>query len=70
LLDEITVRGKSQDPMLAAMGLAIRVEAVLALHVEEEWENLLGGPPAKTGRCDDCDQHWPCPTRRALEGEK
>ena len=40
--------------------LKARVEAVLALHVEH---------PAKTGRCNTCDLIWPCPTRRALEGE-
>ena len=49
--------------------LASRVEAVLALHVEDEWEDMLGGPPAKPGICGHCAKDWPCPTRRALEGE-
>jgi len=49
--------------------LKARVEAVLALHVEDEWEDMLGGPPAKPGICGHCAKDWPCPTRRALEGE-
>jgi hypothetical protein len=42
-----------------------RVEAVLALHKPIE------GHPIEhyDGRCICCSVQWPCPTRRALEGE-
>lgn len=46
-----------------------RVEKVLALHSEDVWENELG-PPHHTGRCGECDQVLPCPTRRLLDGEE
>ena len=43
LLDEVSIRGKSQDPMLAAMGIAIRVEAVLALKPMESDGSFAAG---------------------------
>ena len=48
---------------MAPQILASRVEAVLALHVE--WHSIDVEP-----QCDECGKPWPCPTRRALEGEK
>ena len=46
--------------------LAYRVEAVLALHVAAGIpEPFVPGPRY----CKGCGCEWPCPTRRALEGE-
>jgi len=46
--------------------LAARVEAVLALHVAAGIpEPFVPGPRY----CKGCGCAWPCPTRRALEGE-
>jgi len=44
--------------------LRTRVEAALALH----WHSGLGDGERRI--CQDCGQVLPCPTRRALEGEK
>ena len=38
----------------------LRIEAALALHKEQAW----------SGRCEVCDRAWPCPTVKALKGEK
>ncbi len=57
------------DAAIIGTNLAARVEKVLTFHIEEEWEDLLGGPPAKTGRCRECDHDWPCPTVRVLNGD-
>jgi hypothetical protein len=47
--------------------LEARVEAVLALHVAAGIpEPFVPGPRY----CRGCGCAWPCPTRRALEGEK
>ena len=40
--------------------LLARIEAALALHKEQAW----------SGRCEVCDRAWPCPTVKALKGEK
>ena len=46
--------------------LKARVEAVLALHVAAGIpEPFVPGPRY----CKGCGCAWPCPTRRALEGE-
>ena len=47
--------------------LASRVEAVLALHIEWWGYDTAEG---EQSRCHECEKPWPCPTRRALEGEK
>jgi hypothetical protein len=44
-------------------GLAVRVQAVLALHVE--WHSIDVEP-----QCDECYRPWPCPTVRMLNGEE
>jgi len=51
--------------------LASRVEAALALHVGRERQVVLRkGPAVWQTLCEECGKPWPCPTRRALEGEK
>jgi len=49
------------------MALHLRVEAVLALHHETEIGEGYSWQTTKV--CAECDSEWPCPTRRALEGE-
>ena len=53
--------------------LVRRVEAVLALHVHTRSRAGWANPPRAAGLleyCAYCLTRWPCPTRRALEGEK
>ena len=45
-----------------------RIEAALALHYEVHDE--IGLPPTAPSRCMTCRVHWPCPTVKALKGEK
>jgi len=62
LLDDVRVWGASPvdevDLVRQSRLLAARVEAVLALHQ----------PGALGNACRHCLCAWPCPTRRALEG--
>jgi hypothetical protein len=46
--------------------LKARVEAVLALHIEWWGFDTSEG---EQSRCHECEKPWPCPTRRALEGQ-
>src|SRR5699024_2214651 len=41
-----------------------RIEAVQALHTGTRWPGVTDKPI-----CDACDQPWPCPTIRALDGD-
>ena len=41
-----------------------RIEAVQALHSGTRWPGVTDKPI-----CDACDQPWPCPTIRALDGD-
>ena len=41
-----------------------RIEAVRALHTGTRWPGVTDKPI-----CDACDQPWPCPTIRALDGD-
>lgn len=48
--------------------LAARVEKVLALHITAQL--AIGAPLVFDGDdCIACGEPWPCPTRRALDGE-
>ena len=59
-----------ETPELVDEILAARVEAVLALHTEDVWEDEVGNnDPAHTGVCGECARDWPCPTVRRLNGE-
>ena len=40
-----------------------RIKAVRALHTGTRWPGVTDEPI-----CDACDQPWPCPTIRALDG--
>ena len=67
LLDDVRVWGASPvdevDLVRQSRLLAARVEAVLALHQRQKMMT------AGCVRCIECGADWPCPTRRALEGE-
>ena len=41
-----------------------RIKAVRALHTGTRWPGVTDMPI-----CDACDQPWPCPTIRALDGD-
>jgi hypothetical protein len=62
------IPANSADADVVLSELAARVEAVLALHVSEGW-NAVAGAHAKVGRCLGCNEPWPCPTVRLLNGE-
>jgi len=55
----------------SAQTLAVRVEAVLALHVRgkrREWTDDDGATHRGGYVCPTCDTHSPCETRRILDG--
>lgn len=58
----------SHAPDGALVQLAERVDAVLKLHVRNSDDPGLLIPWGDY--CDECNTPWPCPTIRALDGER
>lgn len=63
LIDEIRLMPEAEDAANIGLTLAERVEAVLSLHQKQV---------VADGRefCWACPSPWPCPTIRALDGER
>lgn len=64
-MTKLTIRELLNDieNIPSAYELAERVEAVLTVHhltTDERWPKV----------CADCFKPWPCPTIRALDGER